>query len=302
MSVTSPGIGPGTLPPGQARANLTAMASMLIWATGFPAVDLLLPVLPPVWLVAARMALAAAALLPLWLMLDGMRAVVAAPWRAATGIGAVGFGLGAFLLILAQDLTDAVTAAVITATLPVVGIAMEALFDGRRVTGRLVAGLVLSLAGGLLAYAAGIGALKIGPGAIFAFLSVLVFAWGSRRTAVLPLSVVGQTTITLIGAALAATLVAGLSAATGGALPQLSGFGPAHLGALLAYGLASLALSQVLWIVAVTRLGIGVASMHINIAPFYVMLFALALGGSWDWWQAAGAALVGLGVIVAQSR
>jgi hypothetical protein len=30
------------------------------------------------------------------------------------------------------------------------------------------------------------------------------------------------------------------------------------------------------------------------------MIMAVMLGGAWNWWQAAGAALVGFGVIVAQ--
>ena len=299
MSVTTPGT---ALPPGQIQANLIAMASMLIWATGFPAVDHLLPVLPPVWLVAARMALAAAALLPLWLWLDGWRALRDAPWIEAMAVGAAGFGLGAWFLIVAQDLTDGVTVAVITATLPVVGIAMEAAFDGRRVTPRLVLGLSLSLAGALLAYAAGLGRLTLGLGALCAFGSVLVFAWGSRRTAVLPVSAVGRTAITLAGAALATAAAAALSGLAGGALPDLPGLGPTHLAALALYGLGALAVSQVLWIVSVSRLGIGIASMHINIAPFYVMLFAAAAGGSWDWLQAAGAAIVAAGVVLAQGR
>ena len=37
-----------------------------------------------------------------------------------------------------------------------------------------------------------------------------------------------------------------------------------------------------------------------NAVPFYVMLITFALGGSWNWAQAAGAAMVVLGVAVAQ--
>jgi len=299
MSVLTPSAAP---PTGQASANMIAMASMLTWATGFPAVDYLLPVLPPVWLVAARMVLGVVALLPVWWLLDGPRALAAAPWRSAMVTGAIGFGLGAWLLILAQARVGAVTAAVITATLPVIGIAMEAAFDGRRVTHRLILGLVLSLAGGVMAYAAGLGRLTLGPGALLAFGSVLVFAWGSRRTTLLPISAIGRTTITLVGAAIATVLAAAASALAGGPVPDLAGFGGGHLAALVGYGIGALALSQVLWIVSVGRLGIGVASMHINIAPFYVMLLAVAFGGLWDWWQAVGAVVVAAGVVIAQRR
>ena len=48
------------------------------------------------------------------------------------------------------------------------------------------------------------------------------------------------------------------------------------------------------------RLGIAMSALHINLTPFYVMLFMLALGGTWNWLQAAGAALVCIGVLIAQ--
>jgi drug/metabolite transporter (DMT)-like permease len=44
------------------------------------------------------------------------------------------------------------------------------------------------------------------------------------------------------------------------------------------------------------------ASLHMNAVPFYVMVVVvLFLGESWNWWQAAGAALVAVGVLLAQS-
>jgi drug/metabolite transporter (DMT)-like permease len=61
-----------------------------------------------------------------------------------------------------------------------------------------------------------------------------------------------------------------------------------------------MALSQVLWIMSVRRLGIGMAALHINAAPFYVMIILFALGGAWVWAQALAALLVALGVLIAQ--
>ena len=72
--------------------------------------------------------------------------------------------------------------------------------------------------------------------------------------------------------------------------------------ALSIYALGGMALSQVLFIASVGRIGIAMASMHINTASFYVMLIMLMLGASWNWMQALGAAIVGVGVIVAQRR
>jgi drug/metabolite transporter (DMT)-like permease len=40
--------------------------------------------------------------------------------------------------------------------------------------------------------------------------------------------------------------------------------------------------------------------MHMNAVPFYTMLMVFALGGAWNWWQTAGAAVVVLGALIAQ--
>jgi drug/metabolite transporter (DMT)-like permease len=61
-----------------------------------------------------------------------------------------------------------------------------------------------------------------------------------------------------------------------------------------------MALSQALFVLAVQRIGVALSSFHLNIAPFYVMLILLAMGGDWSWVQAGGAAVVVLGVLLAQ--
>ena len=40
-----------------------------------------------------------------------------------------------------------------------------------------------------------------------------------------------------------------------------------------------ISISQVLWIIGVSKLGIAMASIHMNSAPFYVMVFVFILGG-----------------------
>ena len=72
--------------------------------------------------------------------------------------------------------------------------------------------------------------------------------------------------------------------------------------ALVLYAIGGMALSQILWIMGVGRLGIAMAATHMNAAPFYVMLIMLLVGGLWYWNQALGALLFGIGVIVAQWR
>jgi drug/metabolite transporter (DMT)-like permease len=50
----------------------------------------------------------------------------------------------------------------------------------------------------------------------------------------------------------------------------------------------------------VEDVGIGIASFHLNAAPFYVMIIVFALGSDWNWMQALGAAILTVGTLLAQ--
>ena len=211
-------------------------------------------------------------------------------------------GLGAWFLVMGQARGGPVTVAVISATMPVVGIALEVLLDGRRMTTALTVGLILSVIGGFLALDFSTGGLTLGIGALFCFASVLSFTLGSRLTvtAFPDQSPLGRTTVTLVGAAIATVLVALGQLAFGVPLPSFVLWGWPEVGALLLFSVGAVGIAQVLWIMAVGRIGIGLTALHMNAAPFYVMLILFAFGGIWDWFQAAAAALVGLGVLIAQ--
>lgn len=288
-------------PRGLVAANLICMVSMLIWAAGLPAADHLIPLMLPEQLNALRMALAGLSLLLFWLAMEGFAPLRRVNWLKGIAVGSL-IGLGAWLLILGQTRGGAVTAAVISSTLPVVGIALEVMLDGRRVTRALVLGLILSLIGGVLALDLTGGDLSLGLGALLCFGSVVTFALGSRFTvtAFPHQTPIGRTAVTLTGAAIAALVVAAAQQATGAPPPDFSGWGWGEVGAILLFAVGSLGISQVMWIMSVERLGIGLSALHINAAPFYVMLILFALGMPWSWSQAGAAVLVGLGVLVAQ--
>lgn len=287
---------------GWAAANVICTLSMIIWALGFPAADRLFATFSPFSVAALRMGTAAVFLLMVWVVAEGPQALARARWPRGLLIGGIGFGFGSAAMLNAQQMTNSTTVAVVSSTLPVVGLAFEALFDGRRLSSRLLFGVALSLAGGAAAILGTPDGLNIGLGALSAFVSVVTFAWGSRATVrALPmLTPLGRTTLTGCGAALATALLAGLPGLTGQALPQMADFTPRLLGLIVFSGVVSFALSQLLWIVSTEKLGISVAAMHINAAPFYVMVLVYLLGGRWSWPQAAAALVVGVGVLVAQ--
>lgn len=283
-------------------ANLICLASMLTWAAGLPAAQLVIPLIPPITLTALRASLAAGVLIPLWIIMEGTGPLLRANWLRGIAVGGICIGVGAVLLVIAQAKTDPVTVAVITAIMPIVGISLEVALDGRKLTVALILGLTLSLFGGFMAYGAGMGSMVLGLGALAALASTLAFTWGSRATVTsFPvLTPLGRTAITVTGAAILMSVVAVVYSAAGGPATQWDALGAPEWGALALFGVGSLAISQVLWIMAVGQLGIGLSSLHMNAVPFYVMIILFALGGGWNWPQAYGAVIVAIGVLIAQ--
>lgn len=283
-------------------ANVICMLSMFVWAAGLPAAEILIGKVPPLPLTAARMAMAAAVLLPLWLALEGAAPLRTAHWGKGIIIGGLTIGLGAFLLVIGQSMTGPVTVAIISASMPLIGITIEVILDGRKITPALIVGLILALIGGIMALGSGAASVNLGLGALFCFASVLSFTFGSRLTVTRfpDLSPLGRTTITLSGAAILTTVAALVHAGLGATGPDWSLIGWREVGALAVFSIGGLAISQVLWIMSVGQLGIGLASLHINATPFYVMLILFGLGAAFSWPQALAAAVVGLGVLIAQ--
>ena len=96
-------------------ANVYCMLAMLLWATGFPAGEILLETWGAVSLIALRLGIAAVFLMTLWIIVDGVRPILEAPWRTAILVGGTGFGLGSLLMLLGQKYSDAVTPAIAAA-------------------------------------------------------------------------------------------------------------------------------------------------------------------------------------------
>ena len=304
MSLSDPSPVLAAAPPRRrVLGNALGIGSMVTWAAGFPAAEILLDSWDPLALVVARTALALAVLWPVWLWLDGPRRIAATRWPRAIWIGA-GFGAGAWLIILSQWFTDPVTVAIIAASSPLTATLVEWLAERRPLTRAFGIGLAAALLGGIVATGVLTGTPVpggLGLGAALALGSCLLFSWASYRTVrdLSGMSVIGQTTATTTGALVFVALVfAALLPAGATVLPSAPG--ATDLGLLAIYGIGAMAVSQFLWLGAVDRLGVSIASFHINVAPFYVMLILVALGQDWSWPQAIGAAIVGAGVIVAQ--
>jgi drug/metabolite transporter (DMT)-like permease len=290
--------------PSVVTSNITCFSAMVMWSFAFPIAEFMLTSWGTVALVLTRQLIGVSVLFIAWLWIDGPARIVAADWRGGVHVGGVGFGLGSITFLVGQNMSDAVTPAIAASMMPIIGALLEVTLDGRRLRARLLCGIVLALLGGMLATGARMGEGNFGWGSLLCLFSVVLFAWATRATnrRFRTLSFVGQTTITLMG-----SLVVVLSVFALMHLLDIPGttvglLDTRHVSLLVFTSVASLALAQFMWIRGAAGLGILLASLHMNAVPFYVMVIVvLFLGETWHWGQAAGAALVAMGVLLAQS-
>ena len=291
--------------PGIITANLACFFAMFIWAFAFPASEVLLQTWGLMSLILARTVLAVGTLTVIWLWVDGFANLKSAPWFHGLKIGGIGFGIGAILLLAGQKMSDPVTPAIAAAMMPIAGAAVEVVLDKRVVKPHLFGAILLAFIGGILSGGVNVNDITFGIGALFCVLAIVLFAWVTHATTceLNSLSPIGQTAITLIGCLTVVFLAYIGSVIIGLKESHIGLTGTREITLLIIMAVASIALAQLLWIWGAGGLGILLASLHMNIAPFYVMAIVVVfMGEQWNWSQAFGAALVGFAVLIAQSK
>lgn len=284
--------------------NLNCMVAVGLFSFGFPAANSLLETWGIISLITLRNLLGLIFLVGLMALTLGAASLSQLPWKKGFWIGFFGFGIGSMLLLLSQSMTNAVTAALAAATMPICAVALEIAFDGKRLNLRFLISIVLVVLGGLTASGIQFGDVQLGLGFLIGLFASSFFAWGSRATVkefprLTPLARTTVTTLGMTGFCAFVFFGALIFKIEGTTIPTLT---DNDLILLLIYAWCALGLSQWVWIRGVGQVGIGVASFHLNAAPFYVMLIMLALGYSWSWLQAIGACIVAVGVIMSQSQ
>ena len=132
-------------------------------------------------------------------------------------------------------------------------------------------------------------------------LNVVLWTWYSRGAGQ-HLSGLGDLAKGGLTMAVGALVLVLLSLAVTAWRPLSVDLGTDALPLLLWMGMVAVGVSVPLWLTATRLLGVTVASLHVNLAPFYVILIGVVLGGSVSLRQAGGAALIGIGAVVAQRR
>ncbi len=282
--------------------NLVALACMVLWATTFPATDILLRDWHPLLLVPARLVPGTAAILVITVLAGHGGTFARAPWRLIFLYGGFGMGAGTLLIVWAQDFSDAVTVSIILTTMPLVSAVMGYFAGSERVTVALAFGIVFAIAGGILISlrpdVAGIG---FRGGEVLALAAVVLWAWFARgavaRMAVLP--DLARAAYNMVAASVTVVLAMALALALG-AIELRYDLSPASIGLVLWVGIVANGLTMVFWMTASRLLGVTVTAIHLNGVPFYVILMALAVGGAIYTFQIWGACLVAAGALLAQ--
>ena len=289
---------------GVLKSNLICIFSIVFYAMGFPAAEFLLDDWDVVSIIAARNTFAFVLIFFIWILYEGFQEVRVAKWNKGFWIGAIGFGIGSFFVLLLQSITSPVIAALMVATMPVAAVTLEIFLDGRKMTRWFLFGIILVLFGGFIASGANLKNDSIGLASFLGITGVGLFAWGSRATVKnLPgMSLLGQVAVTTSGMVGSAVFVYFISSIFFDITESPSQITYEHIGLILIYACLAIGISQILWIKSVAQLGIGLSSFHLNAAPFYVMLMLFLLGNSWIWHQTLGAVIVISGVIIAQRR
>ena len=283
-------------------SNLFCITSMILWAASFPAKDILLKIWDPLFLYAFGLVIASVITLVIWLTFEGTKEIKKFPWLQAIIIGGIGFGVGGCLFIFAQSLSGAVTVAIAAAFMPIFGTILEIIMDGRSVNIRFIAGVFISILGGLVMTLGSEGGGYNALGLLIALPAVILFAWASRQItkSLQEFSNLAQGSISILGAGLVVSIPY-FSLNNGIDMGQiLTSLDIYQVLCILIFAATGISISQVLWIKGVSQLGIATASIHMNSAPFYVMLFVFLLGGLWVWVQFWSLILVVIGVLLTQ--
>ena len=287
------------------KNNFACFVAMFLWAIGFPAAEVLLETWGALSLVFYRFLITVIILLPLWIFLEGINVFFSSPIKKGLRIGFLGWGLGAILLLIGQKLSDPVTPTICAAMMPIFGTIIEVIFDKRKLKLNLIIGVSFAVFGGYLAAGVNLVDGNFNLGTIICIVSVILFAWCTRASTkeLNNISYIGQTALTMFGGMLTSLVFLCLALFFGLGETRIGNLDSFNFLLLFIFIFISQTISQTIWIWGAGRLGVLLASFHSNAVPFYVMLIMLVLfGNDWSWYQALGAFIVGLGVIIAQTN
>ncbi len=293
-------------------ANLTLLVPVLAWGLPVPFMDTLFDRWDPVASSVIRYAIGLPSILLVWWAVrrpgtrfwpPGLRV---APLLRLSFFGLVGFSLS---YSYALDYMHPVTAAVLSASAPVISAAVARIMFRHPLAEGFKLAILLSLVGGVLTavdFGAEGAAFEFRGGELLFVLSGAIWAWYSLEAQRLMPGVpqVQVTLLTVLPVFFMMPLVYGLLLALGLARlpPPREEMLAQDLWILVWFGVVGVALAIVCWNQGVKQVGVVVASLYLNLVPITAMLTAVLIGIEPRPLQVVGGVIVLAGVVQAQLR
>ena len=298
--MSEPIAAPAPARPTHLAAHAGTIATMFAWATLIPAAKVVLLEFDAWTLSTLRVVTAAAVLLAISIGIDGPSWLWTIPWRRVVALGAAiaGFSL---LYTLGIALSNPVPAIIVSGTSPAFSALFAAVVFRQPLPRGALGAFALSTAGAIIA---ALG--NVAPGAqggvrggeVLLVIAALSWTWYSFK-AQQWLGTWGQhriTAVSYLGAAVVITPIYVLLLAAGIAVsPSAAPAAPTL--ALLVWIIGAVTLlGGVLWNYGVSRIGIIVTSLYLNLIPPFGIVTAAAFGSYPTVQQLVGCALVVAGV------
>ena len=293
------------------RHTLVAFPAMIFvgasWGANVPVSKVMLAHFDLIPMSAIRTAVAGAALGLLLLLVEGAKALrIDLDFRRFALLGLM---MGGFFAVytLGLQFSNPITAAAVAVAGPLVSAVTVRLVTGLRFDPGFPVALALTLLGGVILVSwtlVGAGAVTFGGGEVVVLLSNSIWtlysikaqAWFDRasqlhRAYVASLSAFGWTMLFSVILIALGWSRSPLAVTDGWAWTQLIGI------ALFASSLGSY-----FWNIGASRLGVAVASLWVNLVPFFAVLWSMAYGFMPNAYQIAGGLVALSGVVFMQWR
>jgi drug/metabolite transporter (DMT)-like permease len=286
-----------------AIANFALIVNTTTWGTFFPVLELQLRYWDIFSASAGRQVAAVIALFSMiacverrWPFRRGL------PWGSIILLSSIGITCCCLLTTVAVYLSSGLSAAIISATNPIGSALLAQALYGVKLRRAIVLGAVLSVAGGLVAVTANQhGRMTFGLGELSLVAANLLWTWFSLaiQHRLKDYSYLERAAYTLLPGAVQLSLIVVAIHYLGLAQIRMDlSFWP--LVYVLYLGFIPNGLGNYLWLWAISRVGVNVASMYQNMIPVTAVLVTIWIGIYPSWQQLAGGAIILVGVLFTQ--
>ena len=284
-----------------------ALAIMVVlWGSSFPVINALVQTWDVLSATASRQLVAATMLLGLIAIRERRFPLRASqPWRKLIILGTCGLALSSALMTAAISSGGVVATAMMSAASPIVAALTARAVFGMPLYGGIVTGTLLAATGGLVIVVMGHGSMtEFRGGEILVILATVCWTWYSQAAQrwLAGYSQLHITGLTVGTGGVALVILASVLNVTGVYETRFE-LTPSTVAMVLYLGIIPIGIGAWLWMFAVSRLGVTVASIYHNFVPISAVLVAMvAFGATPTIYHLIGGVIILAGVVYSQAR